>query len=161
MTPRPDAHRRSQRCLDRLTGRLAAQQVAARVLTVAAHLAADAAVLMLLAMPLAFLSTDAANIRTRLELATKNGPVHLGLPRANLAGGLADISTVVVEPNATNQFLHRLFCQAIISTCDASLSALKACFNALGQRGRLRRRTIGVRLQHFLCVRHNGYLRNR
>jgi len=103
---------------------------------------------------LALGAAGAARDRAGFKLAADQTPIRLGLPRQQPARRVADIGTIEVETDATNQHLQILLGETGISAGSAGLRTLKAGLDALRQRAEVHLRPAGVGLHHLLNMGH-------
>ena len=115
-------------CLERLKNGVA------RLLTAAARLGADAAMLHLLAMLFALVAAEATRQRARLDDATQQRWLGSGLARHDRSGGRADSGAVQVEADAAGKLLDMLLTQAGVSARGTRLGAVHAGANTRDQR---------------------------
>ena len=104
------------------------EQVVACLLAAAAHLGADAAVLVVLGVVLALLAAGAAYRHARLNRCANDGDLGLGLAGHDAAGGVADVGAVEAPANAAHHLWHIALAQVRVGatrthhgTVDAGL----------------------------------------
>jgi len=79
------------------------------------------AMLMVMPMTFAFVTTQATNSHTRFEHAPDRFSIRSGSTSGNATRHVADISAIEVEPNTLLQLVHHLFGETSISTSGARL----------------------------------------
>src|SRR5215212_6875655 len=133
------------------------QDAVAGTLATATGRGAHPAMLHVLRMLLALLTTESASVGTGLQRHSRQFRLRRRLARKNTPGGKADIGTVQVQPNAANQPLYvLLLTKAGVCTSGTGLGAVEAGLDALHQRVCIQRTLARVRLDHFSSVGH-GY----
>jgi hypothetical protein len=126
-----------------------------RILTAAAFLRTDPAMLMVGSVLFALGRTRSTRSHTRLKLSSNDTPVRRGLPNEHCSGGIANIGAITIRPDAVNQGLHFRLAKTGVSTGFACLRARKDSINGRGQKRLI---DIGLRRmcsQHILYVRHS------
>src|SRR5689334_17788267 len=82
------------------------EQIATGLLTAAANLRADAAVVMVGGVPLALLGARTTGDHARLERGADDSDVGFGLTGQHSADAVADIGAVEIEPDAPDELRH-------------------------------------------------------
>jgi hypothetical protein len=95
-----------------------------------ACLSADRAVLVLLGVPLAFVSTGAAGQSAGFEHRAQRGFIAAGAAGRHRASGPAGVGTVQVQPDALGQLLDHVLTKAGVGAGDTGLFAIEAGFYA-------------------------------
>jgi len=113
-----------------------------------------AAVLVVLSMLLALLCAKAARLGAGLESGSQHLGICASLSREDLAGALAHVGTVEVEPYAAGQHLYVLFANTSIGAGGAGLGAVEASLNTLHQGALFDYGLAGVCLDHQFGVGH-------
>src|SRR5213592_881991 len=141
--PKPAALRRER-----------AQCVLTRLLAPAARLGTDAAMLVMVRVPLTLLGTRAARLEARLHNAAREFRHELRLPAQNPSGRNADVAAVLTQGDAAQHHLHVRLTQAGVSARRAALRAVEARVDARDQRSGVYLNGSWMRLQHLLSVGH-------
>jgi hypothetical protein len=108
--------------------------VAAGLLTGAAGLGANAAMVMMGGMVPTFLGAEPTGFAARFQHAADRLRIGSGTARDDLAGRSADIGTVEVETDALSKFRNAAFTDAGIGTRQACLGAGETFLDADEQR---------------------------
>ncbi len=116
---------------------------------------ADAAMFMVVRMPLALLPADAAGQGARLDDRPGELRLELGLPGEDLARGDAHVTAVQTQADAADQGAYIGLAEVGVRASRAALSAVKACVDTRNQGSRFDRGSLGMRLQYLLSVGHD------
>ena len=100
------------------------------LLAAAAHLGADAAVLVMLGVAPALRTTGAACHQAAFERCANHADVGRGLAGHDAAGGIADVRAVETEANAADQVPDVVFAETRVRAADASGGAVEAVVDA-------------------------------
>src|SRR2546423_3271182 len=92
------------------------EQVVAGLLTAAAHLGANAAVLVVLGVPLALFATGTARHHAALNGCADDAGVRRCLAGHDAAGGVAQIGAVEAKANTSHQLLRIALAEVGIGT---------------------------------------------
>ncbi len=84
-----------------------------------------------LAVSLALLATDAADLRACLEDRSRQGYIKFRLAGKHLPSSATDIGTIEIKSDAAKQRIALLFSKIGICTGNTRLHTIKAGFNAL------------------------------
>jgi hypothetical protein len=131
------------------------QYVVARLLAAPAHVRADAAMLMVVCMPLTLLPADAARLGASLHDQSREFRLELGLPAQDLARGSAHITTVQTQADAADQHAYVVLAEVSVGASSTALRAVEARLDACKQRPGLDRASPGMRLQYLLSMGHD------
>jgi hypothetical protein len=113
-----------------------------------ARLSADTTMFHTLAVSLALLATDAADLRACLENRSRQGYIKFSLAGKHLSSSATDIGTVEIKGDAAKQRLALLFSKIGIRTGRTRLHTIKAGFNALLQQRAVYLWLSGTALHH-------------
>ena len=121
--------------LDPLTALLhRCEQRVARLLAAAAGFGADPAVLVVMGMPLALISTGTARCGAGLDGRTEDAEIELRLARHHPAGGVAEIGAVKTQSNAADHVSDVLLGETRVGARGARGRAVDAVVNAAKKR---------------------------
>ena len=110
------------------------EQVVAGLLTAAAHLGANAAVLVVLGVPLALFATGTARHHAALNRCTDDAGVGRCLAGHDAAGGVAQIGAVEAKANAAHHLLYVVHREIRVGTTRAAGGAVEALFDTAQER---------------------------
>jgi hypothetical protein len=119
------------------------------------HLAADAAVLVMMRVPLALVAAVPTSFDASLKSYAGDVGNELGLPAEDTAGRDADVAAVQAERNARNQRLEIGLAQVGVSAGCTALSAVEACVDAGDQRTEFDPECPRMRLQDLSGMGHD------
>lgn len=102
----------------------------AGLLAGAARLCADPAMLVVLRMLLALRGAQLAREHADIELAAQQLHLWLLLPRQNAPSRSANVTAILVEPDAAAEHVDLLFTETRVRACDARLRAIEASVDA-------------------------------
>jgi hypothetical protein len=131
------------------------QHVVARLLTASTHVRADAAMLVVISMPLTLLPADAARLGAGLDDRPREFRLELSLPAQDLARGSANITAVQTQADTADQHAYVVLAEVSVGAGSAALCAVEACLDARKQRPGLDRASAGMGLQYLLSVGHD------
>jgi hypothetical protein len=131
------------------------QHVVARLLAASANVRADAAMLMVISMPLTFLPADAARLGAGLDDRPREFRLELSLPAQDLARGSANITAVQTQADTADQHAYVVLAEVSVGAGSATLRAVEACLDARKQRPGLDRASAGMGFQYLLSVGHD------
>ena len=121
--------------LDPLTALLhRCEQRVARLLAAAAGFGADPAVLVVMGMPLALISTGTTRCGAGLDGRTEDAEIELRLARHHPAGGVAEIGAVKTQSNAADHVSDVLLGETRVGARGARGRAVDAVVNAAKKR---------------------------
>jgi hypothetical protein len=123
---------------------------AAGLLATAAGCGADAAVLMVMSVPLALLSAGTARHRARLDRSADDAEIRFRLTCDDAAGGVARIGTVETEANAADQFRDVALTEARVGAARARCGAVEAVLDAAQEHLAIDAGRARMRLEHLL-----------
>lgn len=124
------------------------------LLTAAARLSADTTMFHTLAVSLALIATDAADLGTCLEDRSHQGYIKFSLAGNNLPGSATDIGTVEIKTDAAKQHLVLWFSKTGIGTGSTRLHTIKAGFDTLLQQRAVYLWLSGAALHHCTSKTH-------
>lgn len=126
------------------------------MLATPARLSADLAVLVHPGVPLALISTRPTSGCARFKLRPGRRPIRLSLSRQEPSGGIAHVSTVQVEADATDEHLEvLLLSKASIGAGRTRLGTVAAGLDALAEQGLVDLRLARMGLEHLGDVGHD------
>lgn len=131
-----------------------AQDVLTRLLAAAAHLGTDAAMVVVVRVPLTFLAACAARLEARLHNSPRELGHELRLPAENPSRGNADVTAVLAQRDAAQLVLHVRLAEAGVSAGSAALRAVEARIDARDQRSSIYLKVTRMCLEHLLSVAH-------
>src|SRR5919112_449250 len=138
----------------RFLGTYRGEEIVARAFAATAGLSADAAVLVVLGVPLTLVPAHLASLGAGLQGGLRYLNVKGRLAGEDLAGRVAHVDAVKVEADAAYQHLYILLTEAGVGAGGASLGAIETSFDALDQRFCLHCGIAGGRLDHSSGVGH-------
>jgi hypothetical protein len=106
------------------------EKVVARFLAAPTDFGASATVLVMGRMKVAFLGTDGAGRRTRLDHCPHEAKIRRRLPRHDAAGGVAHVGAVEAEANDANHFVDIGFAQARVGAGGAAGGTVETLVDA-------------------------------
>jgi hypothetical protein len=124
----------------------------------AADLLADAAVLMMLCVMLAFVATQPTRFDASLEGSAGDLCDELRLPAEDASGRDADVTAVVTQRDAPDHRLDIGLAKVGVSTGRAALGAVEARVDAGHQRVECNAKRARMRLEDLLSVGHDPSL---
>ena len=136
------------------------EQVLACLLAAAAHLGADAAVLVVLGVALALLATGAAYRHARLNRCANDGDLGLGLAGHDAAGGVADVGAVEAPANAAHHLWHVALAQVRVGATRTHRGTVDAGLDTAHDRIAIATGRLRMGLEH-VSNRHVGSLSAR
>ncbi len=125
------------------------EEVVARAFAATAGLSADAAVLVVLGVPLTFLATRATGRGTGLDRCAEHADIGRGLAGKDATRGVACVGAVVVEANAADQVLHVLLAETGVGATGACGGTVEALVDAAQQRVSTEACRLWMRRDHF------------
>jgi hypothetical protein len=105
-------------------------------------------------MLLTFRGALSAGENAGLELSAHKRPIRLRLARQHTTGGRADLSTVLVQPDAAEKLIPRFFRETRIGACSARLDALERGVDAVMHETQVNARLHGVGGEHLMGCWH-------
>jgi hypothetical protein len=130
------------------------EQVLACLLAAAAHLGADAAVLVMLGVALALRATGAACHGAAFKRRADDADIGRGLAGHDAAGGIADVGAVEAEANAADQILQVALAEVSIGAAGTDSGAVAARLDTAHEGIEIADGRLGMRLEHL----SNGHL---
>jgi hypothetical protein len=130
------------------------QSVSARLLAQSTHLGADAAVLVMLRVPLTLVAAAPASFDASLKSSAGDLGDELGLPAEDTTCRDADVTAVVAKRDARDERHDVGIAEVGVSAGRAALSAVEASIDTRDQRAELHPQGARMRLQNLLCVGH-------
>ena len=131
------------------------EQAVARLLAAAAHLRADAAVLVVLGVALALLATGAASRHAGLNRCTDDGDIEGGLAGHDAAGCVAKVGAVETQANAAHQLRQLGLAEVRVGTARTHGRTVDASLDAAHDHIAIATGRLRMRLEH-LSNRHFG-----
>jgi hypothetical protein len=128
----------------------------ARLLASSTHLGADAAVLVMMRVPLTLIAASPTSFDTSLKSHARDLGDELRLPTENAAGRDADLTAVVTQRDARNEGFDVGLAEVGVSAACATLSTVEARVDAGNQRPDFHRECARMRLQNLLSVGHES-----
>ena len=125
-------------------------QVVAGLIAATADLGADAAVLVVGRVLLAFLGAGAAGHCARLDRRAEDAEIGLGLPDEDSAGGVAEIGAVEAEANAADELQYVRLAEVGVRTARAHSRAVDALVDTAQKQVAVEGDGARVRLEHFV-----------
>ncbi len=110
------------------------EQLIARLFAAAAGFGADTAVLVVMGVPLALISTCTAGCGAGLDGRADDAEIGLRLARHHAAGGVAEIGAVKTQANAADHVSDVLLGETRVGTSSARGGAVDAVFDAAKKR---------------------------
>ena len=131
------------------------QHVVACLFAAPAHVRADAAMLMVVCMPLTLLQANAARPGAGFHDRQREFRLELRLPAQDLGRGSAHITAVQTQADTADQHAYVVLGEVSVGAGSAALRAVEACLDARKQRPGLDRASPGMRLQYLLSMGHD------
>ena len=126
------------------------KNVVASLLAPTASVGADAAMLVVLGVPLAFLGADTAGLRARFDHLAGELRLEGGLPRQDATRRLADIRAVEVEPDTADKLLNGRLTEAGVGATGAGRRAADALVDTARERVAVDGRRLRMSPDHLL-----------
>ncbi len=130
------------------------QYVDAGLIAAPASVRADAAMFVVVCVPLALVRAGATHLGACLHDRSREVRLEFGLPAEDLARGGAQIGAVQTQADTANHHAYVVLGEVSVDVRGAALRAVEARVDALEQRTGLDRGSPRVRLQHLLSVGH-------
>ena len=125
----------------------------------AADSGADAAVLVVLGVPVTLVATGATGRRTGFDRCPENADIGRGLAGEDAARSVAGISAIEVETNAADQLLHPFLGETGVGAAGAGGGTVEALVDTAHERVAINARRLRMRPDHFLNCHNLSFLR--
>jgi hypothetical protein len=133
------------------------EQIVACLLAAAAHLATDAAVLVVFGVTLALLARGPAREHAGLNRCADDADLRHGQPDDDAACGIADVGAIEAQANAAHQLLQVALAEVGVGATRTDHSALAARLDAADAHIQIAAARLRMGLQH-LSNRHFALL---